>query len=125
MVPFAPILLLALTAGPDDREGREFYQEKIRPVLVKECYACHSAGAKELKAGLRLDTRRGLLDGGDSGPAIVPGKPEFSLLIRVLEHTSEVAMMPPDRRLPDPVLADFRAWIKQGAPGLPEGEETP
>lgn len=114
------VVLVALVAasGGDEkaREGRRLYDEKIRPVLVGQCFTCHSAQAKPPKAGFRLDSRKGLLAGGDSGAAVVPGKPGESLLIHVLEHSSEIAMMPPGRRLPDAVLADFRRWVELGAP---------
>jgi hypothetical protein len=117
--------LISIPRAGDDPSEVEFYESKIRPVLEKECYACHSAKAKELKAGLRLDTRRGLIDGGDSGPAVLPGKPDDSLLIRVIEHASEIAMMPPDKRLPDEVIADFREWVASGIPGLPKDAPDP
>lgn len=100
----------------DDPEGAAFFEEKIRPVLIERCYSCHSAQAKPPKAGLRVDTRAGFRKGGDSGRAIESGRPDDSLLIRVLEHSSEIAQMPPDGRLPDAVLADFREWIERGAP---------
>ncbi len=104
----------ALPAAPRD-EDAVFFQEKIRPVLIKQCYECHSDQTDEPEAGLRLDTREELLKGGDSGPAIVPGKPDASLLIRVIEHASEIAMMPPKGKLPDAVIADFRTWVAEGA----------
>ncbi|WP_169975571.1 c-type cytochrome domain-containing protein [Tautonia rosea] len=120
--------LVAALAAPglaaDDPEGNAFFQAKIRPVLIEHCYACHSSQANPPKAGFRVDTRSGLRRGGNSGSAIEPGRPDDSLLIRVLEHTSEIAMMPPDRRLPDAVLDDFRAWIERGAPD-PRPDDPP
>lgn len=123
--------LLAAGSAPaaDDRaeEGRRLFEAKIRPVLVQECFMCHSAQARPLKAGLRLDGREALLAGGDSGAAIVPGKPGESLLIHVLEHASEIAMMPPGKRLDEPILDDFRRWVELGAPypagPRPKGEK--
>jgi hypothetical protein len=97
-------------------EGRKLYESRIKPVFVMTCWECHSAKAKTPKAGLRLDTRDLLIKGGDSGPAIVSKKPDDSLLIHVLEHSSEIAQMPPGRRLPDPVVEDFRRWVELGAP---------
>ncbi|WP_152051565.1 c-type cytochrome domain-containing protein [Tautonia marina] len=108
----------------DDPEGKAFFEAKIRPVLIEHCFACHSSQAKPPKAGFRVDTRSGLRRGGDSGSAIEPGRPDDSLLIRVLEHTSEIAMMPPGSRLPDAVLDDFRAWIERGAPD-PRPDDPP
>ena len=108
-------VVLASPAGAaDDPAGLAFFEQKIRPVLVKECYACHSATAKALKGGLRLDSRAGMLAGGDTGPAIVPGKPEESPLLEALRH--EGLAMPPKSKLPDAVVADFERWVKLGAP---------
>ncbi|GIW79103.1 MAG: hypothetical protein KatS3mg105_0910 [Gemmatales bacterium] len=95
--------------------GIEFFESKIRPVLVQHCYSCHSKDAKRLRGGLRLDTREGVLRGGDSGKIIVPGKPSESLLIQALRHRGEPAM-PPKGKLPDSVIADFERWIALGAP---------
>src|SRR5690606_37089478 len=87
---------------------------------VERCYACHSAGADELKAGLHVDSRAGLLTGGDSGPAIVAGKPDESLLLSALR--GEDYAMPPDELLPADVVADFEKWIAMGAPDPRDGE---
>jgi len=91
----------------------KFFEDKIRPVLAEHCYSCHSADAKSVKGGLLLDSREGLLVGGDSGPSLVSGEPEGSLLLQAMRHES--LEMPPDRKLPDSVLADFELWIKTGA----------
>jgi len=92
----------------------EFFENKIRPVLVKHCYECHSPKAKTVKGGLYVNTRKGLTKGGDSGPAIVPGKPGEGWLLEALRHES--FEMPPSGKLPDRVIADFEKWIKMGAP---------
>src|SRR5262245_6971774 len=105
-------------AAEPDAAGVEFFEKKIRPVLVQHCYACHSAEAqknRKWRGGLLLDSRAGLLKGGDSGPAIVPGKPDAGTLLEALRHTGDVRM-PPKGKLPDGVLADFQAWVKMGAP---------
>src|SRR5262245_1557108 len=78
-----------------DRDGLEFFEQKIRPLLADKCYECHSASSKKLKGGLRLDFRDGVRKGGDSGPAISPGKPEASLLIKAVRYTDEDLQMPP------------------------------
>jgi mono/diheme cytochrome c family protein len=113
-------LLLAATAAvlpqAADPEGVEFFEKKIRPVLVGKCYECHSAGAKKLKGGLKLDTRDDVLKGGDTGPALVAGDPEKSLLVKAVRHADEDLKMPPKERLSDAQIADFEAWIKRGAP---------
>ena len=73
-----------------------FFEAKIRPVLVSQCYSCHSSRNNDVKGGLALDTREGLLKGGDSGPSIVVGDPDKSLLIKALQHTD--LEMPPDQK---------------------------
>ncbi len=95
-------------------EGIEFFEIHIRPVLVEKCYKCHSANAKALKGGLRLDTAERIRAGGESGPIIVPKKPEESLLISALRYESNE--MPPSGKLPDSVINDFVKWISLGAP---------
>ncbi|MFN8739344.1 MAG: DUF1549 domain-containing protein [Pirellula sp.] len=91
----------------------DFFETKIRPVLIEHCYSCHAADAKIIRGGLLVDSRDGLLEGGDSGPAVVPGEAEKSLLLSALKHES--LEMPPDRKLPDAVIADFQLWIARGA----------
>jgi hypothetical protein len=109
-------------AGPQP-EGMAFFEQKIRPVLIKECYGCHSAGAKAVKGGLRLDSRAGVIAGGDSGPAVVPGKPEESLLLDALRYDG--LEMPPKGKLPPGVVADFERWVRLGAPDSREGPSAP
>jgi hypothetical protein len=94
-----------------------FFEAKVRPILVAHCYECHSAKAQKLEGGLRLDAKEGWQTGGDSGDAaIVPGRPDESLLIRAIRHDDDVPAMPPDRPLPDGVIADLTAWVTDGAP---------
>src|SRR4051794_38327189 len=96
----------------DPGDGSAFFETKIRPVLVGHCYSCHAAGTKQ-KGGLRLDTREGVRRGGESGPALVPGKPQESLLIKALRQQGP--KMPPKGKLPDAVVADFVRWVEMGA----------
>ena len=96
-----------------DPQAVAFFETKIRPVLVQKCYQCHAAASQELKGGLLLDSREGMLKGGDSGPAVTPGNVKQSLLMDALHYKD--LKMPPDAKLPDAVLADFRTWIEQGA----------
>ena len=103
-----------LPAQADDT-GVEFFEKKIRPVLVKHCYECHSANAKKLGGGLLLDHREGLRKGGDTGPAIVVGKPDESRLIKAIRYEDDSLKMPPKGKLPGDVIADLEAWIKNGA----------
>jgi len=99
------------------REGLEFFEEKIRPALADNCYGCHSEKSKKPQGGLLLDSIEAMLKGGASGqPAIVPGDPEKSLLIKAIRHTDAKLRMPMDGKLPDQALKDFEAWVKMGAP---------
>src|SRR5207237_2985112 len=88
------------TEVPPPAAQVEFFETKIRPVLVTECYRCHSAGAEKLKGKLRLDSREGMLKGGESAtPAIVPGKLDDSTLIRAIRQEDEGLSMPPKKKL--------------------------
>ncbi len=111
------ILLTASSAGASDRnverQRLDFFESKIRPVLVKHCYECHAADSKKLSGGLLVDSRQGLLEGGESGPAVVPGDPKESLLISALKHDD--FEMPPKGKLSPKVIADFGKWIQDGA----------
>ena len=98
----------------DEGGGVEFFEKRIRPVLIRHCYECHSAASSELKGELRLDSRDLTHKGGKSGPAIVPGNTEKSLLLGAIRHES--FEMPPGNKLPDKVIADFVKWIEIGAP---------
>ena len=102
-----------LTLVADD--GLEFFEKKIRPVLVERCYKCHSSETAKPKGGLRLDRRTSVLEGGESGAALLPGKGDESLLIKAISWSGVVSEMPPDKKLPDYVIADFREWIARGA----------
>jgi hypothetical protein len=106
---------LARSQEPPDPGGLELFETKIRPVLVERCYSCHSAKAEKLKGALLLDTKAGLLKGGETGPAIVPGDPEKSLLVKAIRYRDEDLKMPPKGRLAADVVADFEAWIRRGA----------
>lgn len=100
--------------------GLDFFEAKIRPVLVAKCYECHSADSKEIKGGLALDTRAGIRKGGESGPSVVPGNVKDSLLVEAIRR--EGLEMPPDEPLADAVVADFVRWIEMGAPDPREGK---
>ena len=102
--------------APITPEQEEFFEAKIRPVLATQCGKCHASTAEKLKGGLRLDSREALRLGGDTGPAIVPGKPDESLLIQAIRYRDDELRMPPKAKLPDAVVADFEAWVKMGAP---------
>ena len=93
---------------------RAFFENKIRPILAKHCYKCHSAVSKDLGGKLLLDTRGGMLKGGESGPALVPGRPDESLLVQSLRYDGHE--MPPKAQLPEATINDFIKWVKMGAP---------
>ena len=129
LIASAFFVLGASLAGAAEPDGKalELFERNIRPVLVEHCYGCHSAeaeGRKKLKGGLRLDNREALSRGGDSGPALVPGKPDESLLVEALRYGGDVKM-PPKGKLPDAVVRDFEAWIARGAPDPRTGTAAP
>ena len=105
-----------------DRAGNDYFESYVRPVLAQQCYACHSGQIAEPQAGLRVDSRDALLAGGNSGPALVPGDPDASLLVRVLRHADRVKM-PPTGKLTDTEVDRISTWIRMGAP-YPESKET-
>ncbi|MFO0843082.1 MAG: PSD1 and planctomycete cytochrome C domain-containing protein [Gemmataceae bacterium] len=107
-----------------DAKAIAFFESRIRPVLVENCYRCHSAKAGKSAGGLLLDTRKGIRAGGDRGPAVVPGDPMASLLLTAVSHTDADLKMPPKKgRLPDAVLKDIRTWIQSGAAD-PRGDKA-
>jgi hypothetical protein len=98
-------------------EGIEFFEKKIRPVLESNCYMCHSALSKRLQGGLLLDSREGMLKGGNSGrPSIRPGDPDGSLLITAIRYNDPKLQMPPTGQLSAEQAKDFEEWVKMGAP---------
>ena len=119
------VLLLALGATAQDApapaaklppEHVEFFEKRIRPVLVDRCYRCHSVQSGKSKGGLFVDTREALLKGGDSGPAVVPGHPEKSVLIKAVRHEVDGLQMPDKEKLAEEHINDLVAWVKIGAP---------
>jgi cytochrome c553 len=109
-----PARLHAGEPAPRQSAQLEFFEKKIRPLLVDNCYTCHSADTNS-KGGLRVDDRNGLVIGGDGGPAVVPGDPEKSLLIRAVRYADKKLQMPPKKRLSDEQVADLVRWIAEGA----------
>jgi cytochrome c553 len=103
-------------AAPDDQAGIEFFEKKVRPILVEHCSKCHATEGKKPKGGLALTSQEALLKGGDSGPAIVPGHPEKSRLIEAVCYNNVDLRMPPRAKLPDTAIADLTTWVKMGAP---------
>jgi hypothetical protein len=118
------LLGLIPPAAAADPAALEHFEKKVRPVLVKHCYRCHSAKSEKLKGGLRVDGREALLKGGDSGPAVVPGEPDRSRLITALRYADVALQMPPKGKLPAAVIADLTQWVKQGAPWPDDGSQS-
>ena len=113
----------AARANPDTSD-LEFFEKKVRPLLVERCHSCHSTKAKRVRAGLLLDSRAGLLKGGDSGPAVVPGAPDKSLLLKAVGYGDPVMQMPPSGKLPDREVAVLTEWVRRGAvfPGVADAK---
>ncbi|MEO6785416.1 MAG: DUF1553 domain-containing protein [Chthoniobacteraceae bacterium] len=108
----ALVSAVSLRADPGDTE---FFEKKIRPLIEQRCIECHST-AKKVKGGLRLDSRDGWQTGGDTGPALVPGKPDDSLLITAVRYRDKDLQMPPKKKLSADEIATLEQWVKMGAP---------
>lgn len=118
MIRFLILILGCAGALPAELSpaGIEFFENKIRPILAQDCYECHRTGGKR-KGGLAVDTREGLLRGGDTGPAVISGNPAKSILLQAIRHELPDAEMPKARaKLEDRIIADFEQWIRMGAP---------
>lgn len=98
-----------------DPDKLAFFEEHIRPVLIRHCYECHSGASEEAAGELRVDSRQALQNGGSRGPAVVPGEIRNSVLIEALEHRDDDLAMPPDQKLSDETIDNFRKWIRDGA----------
>jgi hypothetical protein len=98
-----------------DAAALEFFEKRVRPVLVQRCYECHSGAIEEPKGGLRLDSRTAILNGGDTGPAIDAAAPGKSLLIDAINY-GEIYQMPPKSKLPDEEIAVLTRWVEMGVP---------
>ncbi len=115
-LPAAPAPAVTPPLAPADIQ---FFESKIRPLLLDKCHQCHSRDADKIRGGLMLDTREAWLHGGNTGPAIVPGNVDESLLIQAVRYTDEDLQMPPAKaggKLTDAQIADLTEWVKRGAP---------
>ncbi|HLF95470.1 MAG TPA: DUF1549 domain-containing protein, partial [Planctomycetota bacterium] len=114
------ILLVLVLGAPlpigAQEQGVEFFERKVRPLLVERCYECHSAGSKKLKGSLYLDSHEGMIKGGDTAAAVVPGDLGKSLLIKAVRWADKDLRMPPKQKLAAEQIADLEAWVKMGAP---------
>ena len=104
----------AQSAARDEDALIDFFERKIRPLLIENCFNCHSANTNS-RGGLRVDDRNGLVIGGGRGPAIVPGHPEKSLLLEAVKKSHAEVKMPPKKELSESQIADLTRWIKDGA----------
>jgi hypothetical protein len=118
-LPAIAVFALALPVGADP--GFDFFEKKVRPLLAERCLECHSP-AKKVKGGLRLDTKEGWATGGDSGPALVPGDLEKSLLIEAVRYGNQDLQMPPKKKLAAEEIAILEQWVKSGANDPRTGE---
>jgi hypothetical protein len=117
--PITLAVLLTAAAGVradgPDAAAVAFFEKQVRPLLAEHCHSCHSAKANKTRGGLALDSREALLKGGDSGPAVVPGRPEQSLLVTAVHGTQADLQMPPKGKLRPPQVAVFEKWVRDGA----------
>ena len=109
------LAIAAIFVSASSVTADEFFATKVEPLLKQHCLECHSNG-QTIEGGLALDSKSGWLKGGASGPAIVPGKPEASLLITAISHAEKDLKMPPDKRLAPAEIAVLTEWVKLGAP---------
>lgn len=121
LMAIALILALPAKAALTAQET-EFFERSVRPVLVSHCYKCHSAASDRIKGGLRLDTKEATLKGGETGPAVVPGRPDSSLLIKAIRYADPDLQMPPNgEKLQERDIAALEQWVRMGAPDPREG----
>jgi len=119
-------VLFAVAAHADEitPEQRDFFDKKIKPILTDKCYKCHSTDAGKNKGGLLLDSHEAMLKGGDTGPAMVPGNPDKSLLVSAVTYLDKDLQMPPKgEKLADQEIANIKEWIKMGAPDTREAKK--
>jgi hypothetical protein len=113
----AAVLIASATGGVSEGDdGVEFFESKVRPLLAKYCYNCHSVRGGKQKGGLLLDSREGVRSGGDTGPALIAGNPSESLLIKAVHYRDPELQMPPDDRLDQEAIEVLEHWISIGAP---------
>ena len=115
LIGFGLLCLLGVTLQAEEKSEAEFFRSRIEPLLSKHCLACHSHNARTMEGGLTLDSKTGWVKGGDRGPAIVPGKPDKSLLIRAVRHGDPDLQMPPDEKLDGDQISLLEEWIRRGA----------
>lgn len=128
MMETVTLLLLNLAgqlpaAAPPSAEDLEFFEKRVRPVLVERCYECHAGTAKSVQGSLLLDSREAILQGGDTSPAVTPGDVDKSLLITAVRYNNGDLQMPPAGKMPDKEIQAIEEWVRRGAP-FPPSEST-
>ena len=120
------LLCVAVLAGSARvrADDADFFKQRVQPLLERRCYECHSHQAKELQGGLTLDSRSGWSKGGDSGPAVVPGKPDDSLLIKAVRRSNKDLQMPPAEKLRDDEIELLVEWVRRGVVDPRESPDT-
>ena len=111
------LLQTVCVLAEEDVKDREFFERKIRPLLVQHCYECHSEAAEERQGGLLLDRRSGWIEGGDTSMVVIPGEPDQSLLIKAVRYADKKLQMPPEKQLPGDSVKLLEQWVRRGAPG--------
>src|SRR5688572_20195963 len=119
---FVSLMAVASAGAAVPPEHVEFFEKKVRPVLVEQCYKCH--GPEKQKADLRLDSREGLMKGADTGPVVVPGDPSKSSLIKSIRHQGDAPMPEKAPKMPEDQIEALAEWVKVGAP-WPENDKRP
>src|SRR4051812_29467083 len=108
--------------GGSTPEGVEFFEKNVRPVLVENCQKCH--GSSKQFAGLRLDSRQAMIEGGENGPVLIPGDPDQSPIVQAIRHEGDVRMPPKGGKLPEPAARALADWVKMGAPWPADPDPT-
>jgi mono/diheme cytochrome c family protein len=116
------LVLSTAVAAAAETGGLDHFEKHVRPIFIEHCYKCHSAEAEKIKGGLLLDSKAGVLKGGDHGPVLVPGKPNESRLIAAVRYEDEKLQMPPKTRLSDEQVQALIKWVELGAPDPRDGE---
>jgi Protein of unknown function (DUF1549)/Protein of unknown function (DUF1553)/Planctomycete cytochrome C len=116
MAAFLVMTCCATASAAESPADREFFERKVRPLLVERCHSCHSTAAKKQKGGLRLDSAAAVLKGGQSGPAVIVGEPEKSRLIEAVRYGNKELLMPPRGKLSEKDVAILEEWIRRGVP---------
>lgn len=124
LVSFASLNPSLVSQDKLPAEQLDFFENKVRPLLVGKCYKCHSSEGRKPKGGLTLDSRQGLLGGGESGPALVPGDPERSRLIEAVRYENPDLQMPPKKKLSEGEIATLVKWVQMGAPDPRTGRKA-